>query len=102
MSDAKVIFSRIDDATPAVWQEFTFKCPRGNGRCGPLVIAGTTKLPHDPNNKNGGIAQWRYDGNFTAPTFSPSINCKACWHGYIRKGRCVDAKGNEEPDARSS
>jgi hypothetical protein len=34
--------------------------------------------------------------NRDAPTFSPSIDCKGCWHGYIRNGRCVDTSGNDE------
>lgn len=92
MSDAKV---EIDGDT------FSFACPKGKGwrgRCGDLYIAGRTTLKRDGQNKNGGDAQWGLSGPETAPTFTPSINCGGCWHGYIRGGRCVDTSGNDEPE----
>lgn len=100
MSDAKVTFSRLDhlEAGPGGEQTFGFLCPRKIAtRCEGLVIKGRTNLKHDPQGKNGGIAQWDWDGNREAPTFTPSINCEGCWHGYIRNGRCVDTQGKEEP-----
>lgn len=30
---------------------------------------------------------WTWDGNESAPTLEPSINCSECgWHGFIREG----------------
>jgi hypothetical protein len=100
MSDAKVKFDSLDalDVAPDAEQTFSFQCPRHNRRCGELVIAGRTDLKRDPNGQNGGVAQWEWDGNRERPTFSPSINCNRCWHGYIRNGRCVDTQGNDEPE----
>lgn len=100
MSDAKVTFATLDDlgAAPGAEQTFAFACPKHAGRrCELLVIAGRTSLKRDPQGKNGGIAQWDWDGNRAAPTFAPSINCGGCWHGYIRAGRCVDTSGRDEP-----
>lgn len=35
---------------------------------------------------------WTWDGNETAPTLSPSINCSECgWHGHIQQGKLTDA-----------
>jgi len=101
MSDAKVLFHRYEsehrwsrerDGVPAGQEQaFSFQCPLHDRRCGDLVIAGKTAHARDPNNGNGGIAQWDWDGNREQPTFSPSINCKGCWHGYIRAGQTVNA-----------
>lgn len=102
MSDAKVIFSRLDDlvADPGQEQTFSFNCPKRNGgRCEGLIIRGKTGFKHDPQSENGGIAQWTWDGNREAPTFTPSINCGDCgWHGYIENGRCVDTAKKDEPE----
>lgn len=103
MSDAKVSFYSLDssDVVAGGEQIFGFACPRGRnhkGRCSGLIIAGRTDIKRDPNGKNGGEAQWDWDGNREAPTFTPSINCGGCWHGYIRAGRCVDTRGKDEPE----
>lgn len=100
MSDAKVQFETLgyDPAEPGKEQAFGFSCPKRGHMCGALVIAGRTELKRDGQNQSGGIAQWDWDGNREQPTFSPSINCGGCWHGYIRKGRCVDTSGNDEPE----
>ncbi len=37
---------------------------------------------------NGGHS-WQWDGNETAPTLTPSINCNGYWHGYVCAGRMV-------------
>ncbi len=100
MSEAHVTFH--DEAGAEVPAEtatlFSFKCPRRRrGRCERLLIAGRTNRRRDPQGQNGGSAMWDFDGNAAAPTFSPSINCKGCWHGYIRAGRCVTAAGRDEP-----
>ncbi len=100
MSDAKVKFYGQDMAAEAPAEtaaRFGFSCPRGRGACSGLLIAGRTDLKRDSQGKNGGHAMWDFDGDASAPTFRPSINCKGCWHGYIRAGRCVDAGGKEEP-----
>jgi hypothetical protein len=94
MSDAKVTFSDLDyepTADPGRIVRFNFACPRHKGRrCEGLIIKGKTLLKHDPQGKNGGVAQWDWDGNMVAPTFKPSVNCGGCWHGFITKGRCVE------------
>lgn len=99
MSDARVTFSTLNDleAGPGSEQTFNFRCPRGR-RCQGLVIAGKTDLKRDPQGRNGGIAQWDWDGDREKPTFKPSINCKGCWHGYIRAGRCANVAGKDEPE----
>jgi len=92
MSDAKV---EIDDDT------FTFACPKVAGRrCGPLFIRGKCGLPHDPQNQNGGYAQWTIEGQAFSATITPSIDCKGCWHGHIRNGRCVDTSDRDEPEPK--
>jgi hypothetical protein len=101
MSNAAVRFDTLDDldAAPGQEQTFSFDCPKHKGRkCEGLVIVGRTDFKHDPQGKNGGIAQWNWDGNRETPTFGPSINCGGCWHGYIRAGRCVDVNGMDEPE----
>lgn len=100
MSEAKVKFETLefDAAEAGQEQRFDFNCPMHDRRCGALVIAGRTTLKRDPQGQNGGIAQWDWDGNRERPTFSPSVNCGGCWHGYIRNGRCVSAQGSDEPD----
>jgi hypothetical protein len=100
VSDAKVRFETLDfeAATPGKEQRFEFNCPRHDRRCGALVIAGRTALPRDGQNRNGGIAQWDWNGDRERPTFTPSVNCQGCWHGYIRNGRAVDCAGNDEPE----
>lgn len=100
MSDAKVEFHTLNDAydaAPGAEQSFSFACPLAKRRCGNLIIAGRTDLKRDPQGKNGGVAQWGWDGNREAPTFTPSVNCGGCWHGYIERGRCVDTEKNDEP-----
>lgn len=90
---------------------FTFHCVGGNrglpvgmqtNTCANLLLAEsqhtqTHGIKRDGQNQNGGRAQWDWDGNREAPTFTPSINCeKYCgWHGYIRAGRCVESNGVE-------
>lgn len=99
MTAANVSFVTIGGAPaePGKEQAFWFDCPKRGHRCGKIVIAGRTTLKRDGQNQNGGIAQWDWDGNRDAPTFSPSVNCSRCWHGYIRNGRCVDTNGTDEP-----
>src|SRR5258708_7928418 len=100
MSDAKVRFDALDHLTaePGKEQTFGFNCPKYDRRCEGLIIAGKTDLKRDGQGQNGGIAQWDWDQSREQPTFSPSINCNGCWHGYIRAGRAVDCQGNDEPE----
>lgn len=79
---------------------FAFRCPKSLGRnsyCGNLLIAGASDIRRDPQGKNGGRPQWSWDGDRVAPTFTPSVDCGGCWHGYIEKGRCVDTSKKDEP-----
>ncbi len=93
MSDASVTFLDIGydpvrgDEAPS---RFSFRCPtHPQNRCeGMLIRAGEHANTHP---------SWLWDGNREAPTFSPSVNCEGCWHGYIKGGRCVDTSGNDEP-----
>ena len=101
MSDAKVTFDSLDEmhTSPGKEQTFGFACPLHKGRrCEGLVIAGRTALKRDPQGKNGGIAQWDWNGNREAPTFHPSINCSRCWHGFIVDGRCLSTSKQDEPE----
>lgn len=100
MSAAKVKFETIDyeDAVPGQEQRFGFNCPLHDRRCEGLIIAGKTELKWDPQGQNGGVPQWKWDGNREAPTFSPSVDCGSCWHGYIENGRCVNVQHSDEPE----
>lgn len=100
MSDAKVMFETLgyDPAEPGQEVRFGFKCPIRKHRCEGALIHGRSGLKHDPQGQNGGAPHWHWNGNREAPTFTPSIDCKGCWHGYIRNGRCVDVNGNDEPE----
>lgn len=99
MTAANVSYWRSDrKVEPDEAQRFGFECPKGNGFCGGLLIAGRDHgIKRDGQNLNGGRAQWDMSGDPAAPTFSPSINCGCGWHGYIENGRCVDTTKNDEP-----
>ena len=100
MSDAKVTFEDKDHnpAAPGAEVYIYYQCPKFAHACGPLLIAGRTTIPRDPNNQNGGKAQWNWNGNREAPTLTPSVNCSRCWHGYIENGRCVNTAKQDEPE----
>lgn len=100
MADAKVTFETLEFelAAPGKEQRFDFNCPLHDRRCGPIVIAGRTTIKRDPQGQNGGVAQWDWNGNRERPTFSPSVNCKGCWHGYIENGRTVDCQHKDQPE----
>lgn len=100
MSDAKVRFETLDydPASPGQEQLFGFNCPLHDRRCEGLVIAGKTDLKRDGQGKNGGVAQWDWNGNRENPTFTPSVNCGSCWHGFIENGRCVSVSKADEPE----
>lgn len=102
MTAAKVTFTDLSyqPAESGGEQRFGFDCPKYKGhRCEGLLIAGKSSVKRDPSNKNGGRAQWDWDGDREAPSFSPSVNCQGCWHGYIKKGRCVTTdQVTDEPE----
>lgn len=72
-----------------------FACPRGEGRCGAIIIGNGFKPLNGPHS-------WTWDGNVAAPTLTPSINCltgktgnpnypeevyAGCgWHGFLTAG----------------
>lgn len=66
---------------------FGFECPkRTDGfMCTGLVLRDNPE-GLKPSNKT-----WAWDGNRDAPTFSPSINCEHCAHGFIENGKWRDA-----------
>jgi hypothetical protein len=66
---------------------FGFECPkRKDGfMCSGLVIRGNP-AGLAPVNKT-----WVWNGDRTNPSFSPSINCSNCAHGYIENGKWRDA-----------
>ena len=120
MSGARVIFLNIAGNPVAPGEKparFSFVCvghnrdkPRRLYEAAPtmcqnlLIAAGAHSASHgikrDPQGKNGGRPQWGWDGDRANPTFTPSINCEGhCgWHGYIRRGRCVNTQGQDEPE----
>lgn len=104
MADAKVSFEDegYDSTQPGREVRFSFNCPKHDRRCGGLLIAGKTDLKRDGQGQNGGVPQWDWDHNRVTPSFAPSINCGACWHGYIRGGRTYDCQGNDEPEIARS
>lgn len=57
-----------------------FICHKGNA-CGVHICK-------EPREKKEGstINYWQWDGNLDQPTLTPSINCRACWHGFIEGG----------------
>jgi hypothetical protein len=108
MSDAKVKFLNLrgdpvgPNEKPA---RFSFSCPkRAHSTCGTLLLKEGPRtavhgIKHDPQNQNGGKAQWEWNGNREAPTFQPSVDCKGCWHGYIISGRCKQVdQTTDEPE----
>jgi hypothetical protein len=61
-----------------------FDCPRRPGY--------VCKVPLKPWPIN--VPTWDHDGNKTAPTVTPSVNCGSCgWHGHIVSGECVPKEG---------
>lgn len=91
MSDAKVTFTDLNDepCAPGGEERFGFNCPKHQGRTCEGLLIRREPITHPT---------WVWDGNRESPTFSPSIDCKGCWHGYIRAGRCVDTAGADEPE----
>lgn len=66
---------------------FGFECPkRTNGfMCTGLIIRNNPDGLHVQNQT------WEWNGDREKPTFSPSINCANCSHGYIENGVWRDA-----------
>lgn len=61
-----------------------FVCPRTGKMCGHIIVGYPAKPAISPS--------WLWDGNFDAPTLTPSINCvSGCgWHGWLRAGHWID------------
>lgn len=64
-------FYRKDDRYPA---GMIYSCPCGCGTGGSLAFR-----PH-------ASPSWDWDGNWDAPTLSPSVHHVGHWHGYLRNG----------------
>lgn len=69
--------------TMCVWP-----CPRRDGQsCGVIVELHRPQRPFDK--------VWSWDGNESAPTLTPSVNCNGeagCgWHGFVQNGKLVGA-----------
>ena len=74
-------FLDINHAPAAVGSEvyFGFECPkRPTHMCTGLIIRGRGQ---DVPNRT-----WVWDNNREQPSFTPSIDCKGCSHGYITAG----------------
>ena len=97
-ADVKFKDAMRREAAPGEEVTFSFQCPKRPHACGRLLIAGRTPIKRDGLNEHDGMAQWDWDGNREAPTFSPSIQCRGCWHGYIEAGRCVSTAKEDEPE----
>lgn len=96
MADAKVRFENNagEEALPGQEAFFDFRCPTSGRVCGTLAIKGRV-----PDN---GRHTWAWNGDRRNPTFSPSIDCRGCWHGYIENGRTVDCERHDEPEPEKS
>lgn len=68
----------IDD--PKLARVMEYVCPRTGKYCGTIRVAYPDKPANGPS--------WTFDGNFDAPSLTPSINCvSGCgWHGYLTAG----------------
>ena len=65
-------------------ERFGFECPKRNGyMCTGLLIR---DKGNDVPKKS-----WIWNNDREKPTFSPSINCSNCSHGYIENGIWRDA-----------
>ena len=100
MAGANVQFYTLDHepASPGEEQLFSFRCPSRGTECIGRHIANRTGIKRDPQGQNGGVAHWEWNGSRDSPTFSPSVNCQRCWHGYLRGGRTVSCAGTDEPE----
>ena len=64
-------------------ERFGFECPKRPGyMCSGLLIRG---MGNDIPNKT-----WTWNGDRDKPTFTPSINCLGCSHGFITNGEWRD------------
>ena len=66
-----------------------------NGHIGIETPSGFALLPIDENcREEWGSPCWEWDGNLDEPTITPSIwinKSKGGWHGWMRKGKLVQA-----------
>lgn len=66
---------------------FGFECPK---RIDGYICTGLI-IRDNPSNVAKERATWIWNGDRDYPTFSPSINCIGCSHGYIERGVWRDA-----------
>ena len=65
---------------------FGFSCPkRPDHMCTGLVLSSNPGRVIIPDHT------WGWNGDREKPTFWPSIDCKACSHGWIENGQWRDA-----------
>lgn len=69
---------------PSKVDTLEFICPRTSKYCGAILVGHLTKPAINPS--------WQWDGNFEAPTLTPSVNCvSGCgWHGFLKAGVWTD------------
>lgn len=88
-----LILKEKGDAKPHM---ITFGCPCGSATTENLhdynVYLQIT-VPGDNSQSRGNQPAWQWDGNWEAPTLTPSIQRHgACnWHGFLRGGAFVEA-----------
>lgn len=58
--------------------DFIYFCPCGCGHDGRLLVGRIEKPKTVPS--------WTWNGSFTEPTLSPSVNHVGHWHGWLRGG----------------
>lgn len=73
---------RVDEPDSDGEQTFWYVCPCGCGSLGPLTVGNGFK----PDNENGTIATWNWNGSIDKPTLQPSVHHRGHWHGWLTDG----------------
>lgn len=60
------------------WTRWLYACPCGCGASGAVRVQAGQKPATSPS--------WEWDGNWEAPTLSPSVHHVGHWHGWLRNG----------------
>lgn len=84
---AKFMFMGMGEGCRPKWM--SFPCQSADARANPSP-GRRCMIPIRPK-KNDVGASWDWNGDREKPTMSPSVNCKNCWHGWIRDGEFTDA-----------